>query len=349
MTLTELSYQVRKLLPFFILFGLVFLIIFYSFKLFFIYLESNQPKAIITPSLFGKINPPQVKEATTSAGFNFILDTVEGQPVTTTDSAKVYFLPKPATRFGYREKIYLMAKTVGFDTEQTKYSLTDSTAAFDDGQQKLTIDIGNFNFKYEGKPDPSSLPQAGSFIPSKKDVENKAIDFLRKIGRYPDELATGTTNVVYVKYSPGLDSYINVDNISEANLVEVDFYRPNPEGVSIATPRFFNSQNYVVLLFTSSDYRVVKSQIAFFEKSDSQVDLYPVKSADLAWNELLQGKGMVVAATAGKKDIIIKKMFISYFDPDIYQSFLQPVYVFLGDNDFVSYVPAVANQYLIEQ
>ncbi len=349
MTLTELSYQVRKLLPFLVLFALIFLIIYYSFKLFFIYLEANKPKPIIVPSVFGKINPPQFKEATTSAGFTFSLDTVEGQPVTTTDSAKVYFLPKPATRFGYREKIYLMAKTLGFSTEQIKHNLVDSTAVFDDGRQKLTIDIGNFNFNYEGKPNLSALPSAGSSIPSKKDIENKAIDFLTKIGRYPDELATGRINIIYLKYSPGLDSYVNVETRNDANLVEVDFYRPNPDGISISTPRFFNSQNYVVLLFTDSGYEVVKSQIAFFEKSDSQFDLYPVKSGDLAWEELLNGKGMVVAATAGRKKVVIKKMFVSYLDPDIYQSFLQPVYVFLGDNNFVGYVPAISNQYLIEE
>lgn len=348
MTLTDLSYQVRKLLPFLVLFALIFLIIFYSFKLFFIYLEANKPKLVITPSVFGKINPPQIKESTNSAGFTFSLDTVEGQPVTTTDSAKVYFLPKQATRFGYREKIYLMAKTVGFSTEQIKYNLVDSTAVFDDGRQKLTIDIGNFNFQYDGKPDLNSLPQAGSSIPSKKEIENKAIDFLRKIGRYPEELATGTTNIIYLKYNPGLESYVNVENRNDANLVEVDFYRPNLDGISVATPRFFNSQNYVILLFKDSEYEVVKARMAFFEKSDSQFDLYPIKSGDLAWEELLNGKGMVVAATAGRKRVVIKKMFLSYFDPDVYQSFLQPIYVFLGDNNFIGYVSAISNQYLIK-
>lgn len=348
MTLTELSYQVRKLLPFFILFILFFLIIFYSFKLFFIYLEMNQSKSVITPNLFGKINPPEIKEATTSANFIFTLDTVEGQPVTTTDSAKVYFLPQPATRFGYREKIYFMAKNFGFNTQEIKHKLQGNTALFEDDDQSLLINISNFNFKYDSKFDLSSLALTSSFIPSKKEIENKAIDFLKKVGRYPDELAIGTTRVIYLKYDPGLDSYINVENRSEANLVEVDFYRADQDGIPIVSPKFFNSQNYVIMFFTEDDYKVIKSQIAFFEKSESQVDLYPVKSAELAWEELKNGKGKVVAATQGKKNVFIKKISFGYFDPDIYQSFLQPVYVFLGDNNFVGYVPAIANQYLIE-
>src|SRR3989339_2082277 len=116
MTLTEFSYYFRRALPFIFLFGLIFLIIFYSFKLFFIYLESTKPKTTFTNIIFGKIDRPAINEATRSAGFKFTLDTVEGVPVTSTDTAKIYFLPRPVTRFGYREKIYLMARTFGIDT-----------------------------------------------------------------------------------------------------------------------------------------------------------------------------------------------------------------------------------------
>lgn len=349
MTLTELSYQLRKILPFFILLILIFLIIFYSFKLFFIYIEANRPKASIVPTLFGKIAPPDIEDATSSANFSYILDTVEGHPVTSTDSAKVYFMPKPTTRFGYREKIYLMAKTLGFDTDRVKHKLTDDMASFEDEDRLLSVNVANFNFEYDSKPDPTKLASGNAFIPSRKEIENKATDFLRKVGRYPEELLRGATNVIYLTYSAGLGTYVNVESKSEANLVEVDFYRPDIDGISTVTPRFFNSPNYVILLFNEDGYEVVKAQISFFERSETQVDLYPVKSADLAWEEFVNGKAKVVAATKGAKKILIKKIFLSYYDPNIYQSFFQPVYVFLGDNDFVGYLPAVPDQFLIEQ
>ncbi len=348
MTLTELSYNTRKLLPFLILFALVFLIIFYSFKLLFIYMDANQPKQAIVPKLFGKIDPPLIPEATSSAGFEFSLDTVEGKPATTTDSAKVYFLPKPATRFGYREKIYLMAKTFGFDTEKVKHQLDGNMATFNDGNQQLWINISNFNFKYEKKPDPGALAAAGTFIPSKKEIENKAVDFLNSVGRYPDEIAKGRDDVIYLKYSPNFNSYTNTSDRTEANLVEIDFFRPNPDDVKIVSPRFFTSQNYVVMMFTQDGFQVVKSQIAFFEKSDTQVDLFPVKTGDVAWQELINGKGRVVAATEGNKKVTIKDMSIGYYDPDVYQSYFQPVYVFIGDPNFVAYVPAVSDEFLTE-
>ncbi len=349
MTLTEISYYSRKLTPILILFFLFFLIAFYSFKLVFLYIETTKPKSPIVPSLFGKIEAPQIKDATSSAFFSYILDTVEGKPVTTTDSAKVFFLEKPITKFGYREKIYLMAKTFGFDTELVKYKLVDNLAIFDDGNQKLEVNIANFNFKYETKISNESLVSNDLYIPSEKIIENKAIDFLKKIGRYPDELATGLAKIIYIKYDPTLNVYNNVKSQKEANLVEVDFYRTNIDTYSVVSPRFFNSQNYVIMEFDKDgNHRVIKAQIAFFEKSNSQFDVYPIKTAETAWEEFQQGKGKVVAATYGQKQVVIKQIFLAYYDPDFYQSFLEPVYVFIGDNNFAGYLPAITSEYLIE-
>lgn len=350
MTLTELSYHVRRLLPFAILSCLIFLILFYSVKLFFLVIESNQPTTIATNPAFGKITGPILEQATSSAGLKLILDTVEGQPVTASDTGKVFFLPKSATRFGYREKIYMMAKSFGFDTERVVHRLVenDTRALFDDGQKTLTIDISNFNFEFNQRFDASLSASIETTIPSKKEIENKTIDFLKKVDRYPDELGRGKTNIIYLRYDQPLNDFVNVSRASEAKMVEVDFYRPDIDGTSTVSPKFFNSQNYLIVMFEGFNIRVLKGRIAFFEKSEEQVGVYPLKTGDTAWQELTSGQGIVVAGTSGTSKVVIKKMFLGYLDPDIYQNYIEPVYVFVGDNDFVSYIPAVSNDYLIK-
>ncbi len=322
---------------------LIFLIFFYSIKLALVYIDSNKTKIIYTNPIFGKVNLSEIPQSTTSAGLKFTLDTIEGAPVTATETAKVFFLPQFNPRFGYSEKIYLMAKSFGFDTGIIKHKLIDKTATFADDEKTLSIDISNFNFKFDRKVSNELFSSPRITIPSKTEIENKAIDFLKKIGRYPDELGKGTTNVIYLRYNPGNENFVNVDLRSNAQLVEVDFYRPSLDGFSIVTPKFFNSQNYVIMLFEGSDFQIIKSQIAFFEKSEDQVGVYPVISGDQAWKELIEGKGMIVAGTQGQENIIVKSMKLGYFDPDIYQIYLQPVYVFLGEGNFVGYVPAVKN------
>ncbi len=317
------------------------MILFYSIKLVLVYLDSSKTTTVYTSQIFGKIGPPEIPESTASAGLQFTLDTIEGTPVTATETAKVFFLPQFNPRFGYREKIYLIAKSFGFDTEIVKHQLVDKLATFTDGEKTLSIDISNFNFKFDRKVNNELFSSSQLTIPSKTEIENKAIDFLKKIGRYPDELGKGTTDIIYLKYNPGNQNFVNVKKRDQAQLVEIDLRRPNIDDIDMVTPRFLTSQNYVIMVFEGNDYTVIKSQIAFFEKSEDQVGVYPIKTGGQAWAELNNGKGLVVAGTQGQKNIVIKSMDLGYFDPDIYQNYLQPVYVFIGEGDFTAYVPAV--------
>lgn len=348
MTLTELSYYSRRFMPFVVLLFLILLIFYYSIKLFFIYLASTQPKKIYTNPIFGKIKKPYLKEASSSAGFNFTLDTIEGRPITATESAKVYFLPPTVTRFGYREKIYLMAKTFGFDTTTVKHQLVDKEATFTDGKQKLTVDITNFNFRYDYYFEDEPELFSNNLIPSKKEIENRSIDFITSTGRYPNELAKGKININLLRYNPQENNFTLTTQSNEANVVEVNFYRPDIDNTTIVTPGFPSSQNYVILTFYESGFKVLRAQVKFFEKSEDQVGIYPLITGELAWDKLKKGEGLLITAPTFKKDIIIKNMFLAYFDPDVYQDFLQPVYVFLGQPNFVAYVPAVVDEYFLE-
>jgi len=343
MSLTELSYYFRKYLPYGILFCLIFLIFFYSIKLTLIYLETNKTEITYTNPIFGKVNLPEIPGSSSSAGLKFTLDTIEGTPVTATDTAKVYFMPQNNPRFGYNEKIYLIARSFGFNTEVVKHKLVGKIATFTDAEKTLTIDISNFNFKFDRKVNNELFSSPQLTIPTKTVIENKAIDFLKKIGRYPEELGKGTTNVIYLKFNPINQNFVNVEKSSQAQLVEIDFGRPDIDTFKVVTPKFFTSQNYVIMLFQGDDFQIIKSQIAFFEKSEEQVGTYLVKTGEEAWSELNSGMGFVVAGTQGQKNILIKSMELRYFDPDVYQNYLQPVYVFLGEGNFAAYVSAIKN------
>jgi hypothetical protein len=347
MTLTELSYYSRRSLPFVIIFLLILFILFYLFKLFFLYLNLNKPKTILTNTIFGKIARPSVQKVI-SGKFSYTLDTVEGEPVSASETAKVYLIPQTNTRFSYKEKIYLMAKNFSFDTTTVKHKLVEKEASFTDDKQQLTIDVTNYNFSYQYKLSTNESFLVNTVVPDRTEIENKAIDFLKGIGRYPSELSKGKTNLIYLSYNPQTNALSVVDQSSFANMIEVDFYRPDIDIFPIVSPSYFNSQNYLVMVFQENSFKVVKAQVKFFEKSDEEVGVYPVKTGTVAWEELKNGQGIIVSAPTDKTSIKIKKMFFGYFDPDIFQDYLQPVYVFLGENNFVGYVPAVITDYLTD-
>lgn len=345
MTLTDLSYYTRKMLPF-AAFGLISsIILFYMF----LGLLNLIPKAKTGPALnpiFGKIKRPIINGSKSSSDIAFKLDTVEGQPIDASAAAQVFFLPPSVPRFGYREKIFLMAKTLGFDTAIAQYKLIDRDASFTSTDRSLNVDISNFNFTYNYSFEKNPNLFTATVIPSKKEAENKAVDFLKSLGRYPDEFTKGKTNIVYLQYNPTTSGFDVLDRPQGANVVEIDFYRPDvdgfPQPLPIVSPSYFNSPNYVIMVFDqiTNNVTIVRSQIQFFEKSDSQVGTYPLKTGVAAFSDLQKGRG-IIPSTSTPAAVTIKKMFVGYLDPDMYQSYLQPVYVFLGENNFVGYVPAV--------
>lgn len=348
MSLTELSYYLRKLFPFFLIGLLIILIIFYFFRVLFSYLESQKQKVLYINPIFGKIQKPVFDNATSSAQFLFTFDTIEGKPVTATDSAKIFFVPAPTAKFGYREKLYLIAKTLGFDAKSLQYRLNGKEAIFGNEKQTLTIDVANFNFTYEYRFASDDAEFRYTSNPTKSTSETKASDFLKSIGRYPEEFARGKTNAIFVYYTPSIKQMRIVEKSQEANAAEVDYYTPDIDGIPVVSSQYPNSHNYVVMSFHSNDIKVLKAQIRFFEQSQEQIGIYPLKSAEKAYEELRSGKGFVTHFSVETNNVVIKKMFLAYFDKPLYQTYLQPVYVFLGDNDFVGYVPALRDDYFIE-
>lgn len=354
MTLTEVSYYSRKFAPFAVL-GIVFFLIFYGI-LALIFTKVTRPPTTTTKTaspasvldpVFGKIS----KIVTSSKidyppDASFILDTIEGKPVSATSSAKVFFLPPRAARFGYLQTSYLMAKTLGFDTTIIKHQLQATKALFEDSEKKAVIDITNFNFDYTYKYE--NIPElfTNSILPTDNIITENAKQFLRAVNKYPDELARGNQEIIYMHFDPSINDFTVVNSAESANAVEVDFYRPDIDGLSVRPPRYFNSQNYVVMIYNNDNYKVIKSQIKFFEKNDTNYGVYPLKTGEEAYNELIKGKGLIVSSGQSTNSITVNKMLLVYFDPDIQQQYLQPVYVFVGASGFAVYVPAVKNEYV---
>lgn len=350
MTLTEASYYSRKFAPFVVFVFVVLMIFFYSIKLFLLVVSLNQPKVTYINPIFKELKPPIIKnDATTSAGFSFVLDTIDGAPVSATETAQVFLLPQAKFQFDYLPKVYVMAKTLGFDTEIVKHKLVNNEAVFDDGTRHLAIDINTYNFRYDYdfKKDTELIDTLKT--PDQDEAENSAVNFLKSIDKYPDEFTKGKTNSIFMAYDKISSSAAVVDNLQDANMIEIDFYRPDIGQYPVVSSSYFNSQNYVVMMVTPNTTRIVSAQMKFFDKSDTQIGVYPLITGQKAYEELLGGKAILVSSGTGKKDIIIKKMFLGYFDPDVYQDYLQPIYIFLGDDNFVSYVPAVSRQYLIDE
>lgn len=349
MTLTEVSYYSRRLAPFVVLFVVVMLIMFYAVKVVLLFSSLNQPHELYLNPVFNEMKPLEIVDASSSANHTYIMDTVEGEPVTATEAARVFFLPQSKFRFGYQEKIALMAKNLGFDPS-VKYNLVGKTEAeYTDTRKTLRVDINNFNFKFDTNIQNSPELFTNNSFPDKDEAQNRAVDFLKSNDRYPADLAQGRMNVIFLQYDKTSSRTAVLQDNQGANMVEVDFYRADIDTFPIVSPHYFNSQNYVTMVYNSGIYTVVSAQVRFFERSLEEVGLYPVMDGKAAFEKLATGSGYIISgANIQKNEIAIKRMFLGYYDTDKYQQHMMPVYVFLGDENFVAYVPAITDRWIID-
>src|SRR3989344_3015231 len=189
MSLSEFSYYLRRYAPVAIL-GLILFVLF--FMIVSLGLKTFMSRPVERPFIpaFGMLEPINFTvKVDYPPNPQFIIDNIEGRPLTATTSADIFYIPAPPTRFGYVQNITLMARAVGFDPELEKYALNGTTASFQNLHQKMVVDIRNFNFSFE--TDLSTTPElfANTTIPTEQVISEQAASFLRRMDRYPDELA----------------------------------------------------------------------------------------------------------------------------------------------------------------
>jgi len=348
MTLTELSYYLRRFVPLVAFTVVVFGGMFIGVNM---YLKSQEKPVVrvFTPA-FGKLPALQVMNAVPyPPSPEFKLENIIGRPVTSTDSARVMYIPPTVTRLGYVTQLTLMGQAAGFETQVDGYTLNGLTARYENPERSLTVDITNFNFTYElnyqAKPEIFDT----ATIPKNEDTAKEgAKAYLRKMGKYTSDLSRGYESVLYLRYDTITDTLQVVPDSSQANVVEVGFFRENIDALTAVSETFYKSHNYVIMVFSAQNPEtpiVIKSQVKYFDKDAESAATYPLKTGDEAWAELISGRGAIVSAGQNTNQITVRDMYVGYYDPTTYMEYLQPVYVFLGDNNFAAYVPAVKSEY----
>lgn len=357
MTLTELAYYLRRAVPFVVLSGIIVSILFVTVQI--IILTRPQTTVTVAPTptpAFGRL--PGITMPHASAlpqGVTYIMDTVEGVPLTATSSAHIYFVPKQTPNLGFREKTAVLAKALGFDEDSTvsKLDNANDTYTLVDRSRRLIVDISTFNYIYsQDFDDESTRHLQTASIPQDDLIITKAKDILRSLNRYPPELAQSSEVVSYIRYQEASGSAQAsasiVSDPQDANMVGVDFFPPKISGIDTVTEDYVGSANRVVFIphAREKDF-VVKAQVAVFDRSQDQGSPYPLKSGDVAFADLHAGKGYLIHSNStNREQINIKKMYLAYLIPDTYTPYIQPVYVFVGEDDFVAYVPALDDRWV---
>ena len=350
-SLTEISVTTRKL-AIWLGIGLIVYVVFKSlFSLGISYWKAtHKPPPVLPNVLFGKLPAPVFpKGATSSAGFKFILENIEGQPPETTPSGKVYVMPKKAPTILSSQRAKAFATKLGFVSEPEVLSATyyRFTNALD---KLLTLEVDiitmNFKFKYDYTKNPQIFFQGT--IKSKEQAINEVKGYIGNNGLFDSVTATGKVTADILKFDVPTKTFSPASSLSNTDAVRINFFRNDLDGLKILPPLFDKSYNYVLYTASNSNsWKFPEVLYTYWPIDSTNFAIYPLRSGTAAWQNLIDGQATIVSLGKNSPNVvIIRNIYLAYYDSEDPQIYLQPIFVFEGDNNFVAYLPAVDSQWL---
>jgi len=346
-SLTETTYWTRKGIKF----GAIFLVVFFLLRsllgAFTAYWKSRHPAPLPLPTVaFGKLPKPLLSISSGQPNI-FRLETIDGDLPVLPDQMKVYFINPQQAKFLAMEKTTKLAMRLGFVHEPKK--IREDLFRYENQTNNTTLTINPLTqaFKLE-YPYLKDQILTGLFLPSQEIIISTAQAMLDKTAIDHLDLTPEKIKISFWKLAP--TKLTAAPSLSEANLAQVNFFRTDiEEKYPIYPPNLDKPNLYLTISGSDSvNKKVVEFNHTYFLIDREKSATYPLKPISQAWEEIKNGQYHLAAIGPQYKDkeIAVRKVYLGYLDPDQPTNFLQPIYIFEGDEGFVGFVSAVSIEWV---
>lgn len=310
------------------------------------YRKLNPPPPPPPDVKFGKL-PKLIFPQKDQPTLTYSLETrTGGLPAKLPGQFKVYFMPiKKANLLAY-DNAKAIANRLEFIQEPTKLSATDYRWDTNDPvPSSLTINTitGAFVLDRKWQSDKSYL--VPTLYYSDAQAVDRTMNLLSRVELLPKDVKQGDNAIKYFKADNG--QMVPAPSLSQAQFIQVNLYRTPIDEIKVVNPRTDKGLISAILaLQREDDKQFVRLDYNYFPVEAETSAVYPMISVAEAWKRMQSGGGFVSAVDTGSTSTVVRDIYIGYYDSDIPQQYMQPVYVFEGDNNFVGYVPAVLDQWV---
>ena len=279
----------------------------------------------------------------------FVLETARNRLPEFPDRAKVFSMQMPAPSLLADERARNLASRYGFNDQPEMLSPTHYRwIKYQPLEAIFEVNLVNFNFSLRTDYQTRSELLTSREVPDKHDAVQAVRSFLRKSDSLPEDIATASGDISYKRTLAG--ELMPAVSLSDANFVQVDIDRTPIDGdLRMFSPK--GQQGIVSAVVTGvlrGDEQIVQMEYYHQKVEYSLFHTYPLKPIAQAWAELQANQGFVASGEA-LEEAVIREVTLGYFDSFEDQPFLQPVYVFSGDDDFMAYVSAIDSSYVVIQ
>lgn len=261
------------------------------------------------------------------------------------DRSNVYLMTKTSPDLLADQRVRSAAKNLGFSGEPNILSSrTYRWSRSSPMQATLEMDTQNNNFTLftDFLSRPELLTQKN--LPDNSSAVSSIASYVGSIGGLPTDLSPSLASVQFLK-SLG-NSLGPAVSFSDADFLQVDIARIPIDKKSFYAPGGTRGIVHgVVSGGNSQSSQIVELEYQYHEINYTQLQTYPIRTPEQAWQVLQAGEGYI--AQKGTSDVaIIRNVTLGYYDDTAEQDYMQPIYVFSGDNGFLGYVPAIDPRYV---
>ncbi len=342
LTLNQATSETRVALKWGGVIFLVFFLIFLIFKIGTALKQTFFPTPPAPPTVsFGKLPSIVFPNNVSDKNFSYSLNTVTGTLPTFQDRVNVYKMVPISPDLLALKKAISKVSSVEF----TNPELPVSAKVYqwnDNGplNRSLTMDIFSTDFALSSTFISDPIVQSAINLPDETTAINTAQSFLSTMSSFPDDIDSTKTKTLL--FSIKNNTLTTATSVSNAQVIEVDFFQKNIDKLPIYYPKAVNSTMNVLVVGGKDQPQV--AQINFSHQTVSnQSATYPIKTAQDAYSLLRQGQGYIASYFGSSTDISIKNVFLAYYIGDKKQDYLFPIAVFEGDNGFFAYVPIITD------
>lgn len=275
------------------------------------------------------------------------LETIQGNLPAQPTVGKVYFMPQKKPGLLDMERAVERVKLFGFEGEGQP--VNDVVFRWQKQTEPITyleMNISNGNFYYRNLYEENPGLVDKNILPTNEQAASEARSFLTSKDYLPPDLEDGSAEFDYYRFTP--PTLTPAVSLSEADFVRVNLFRQKLDEMEIMPSDPLSSP--VSFLFSGSratTERIVEIKYRYFPVDREKFASYPLKTVDLAWQELQRGQGFI--ANLGENPdgkITIRNVRLAYYEADESRLFLQPIFVFEGDRNFFGYVTAIDTKWV---
>lgn len=303
--------------------------------------------------IFGALPPinfPKSKVDETK-NISFTVNTIEGTLPAFPEQVEVYKLPQNRASLLSLEQARQTVKTIGFSqnekaVNQTLYSWEDPS----EQGRTITFDIVDKNFTLLSDFYHQREILLAQNLPDSEEAKSQVVSFLTRLGLLPVNLDILNSKVSFFTIEG--TSLLKTTSLSNAQIVRVDLFEKPIKDMPIFFPSFTESPMYVLIGSKGNFQReIVEAHFSYKPIDEKDFSTYPMKTVDQAFEEVKKGKAYIARMGAvGTEDSIgIHTVTLGYYRGDLRSSYLMPVFVLEGTNDFVAYVSAIEDSWINQE